>query len=201
MRSKIYYMKKQVIFIHGGEAWNSRDEFVAYIRDEMEVSDPRMEHSKRWKHTLADELGEDYEILFLSMPIKDDARYEEWKIWFERHFKFFAEEVILIGHSLGANFLAKYLSENTFPKKVTQLHLVSGCFGYVAGFDLGKSIVGVEEQAEEIYIYHSKDDDVVSYKDAEEYQRALPTAKLETFTDRGHFLGETFPEIIQNIKN
>ncbi|NOZ43581.1 MAG: hypothetical protein GXP45_00120 [bacterium] len=66
------------------------------------------------------------------MPNKQRADYHARKIWFEKLFPYInsskESKLILIGHSLGAIFLAKYLSENTFPKTIDQLHLISSVF-------------------------------------------------------------------------
>jgi hypothetical protein len=51
------------------------------------------------------------------MPNPMNARYNEWKILFKKIVLLLDDNVILIGHSLGAIFLVKYLSENKFPKK------------------------------------------------------------------------------------
>ena len=58
------------------------------------------------------------------MPLKEDAKYEDWKIYFERYIPFLRNDCILVGSSLGAMFLAKYLSENKFPKKILATFLV-----------------------------------------------------------------------------
>jgi len=67
------------------------------------------------------------------------------------------------------------------------------------GFD-PQNLPHIEEQAEKIIIYHSKDDPVVPFSHGEEYKKALPKAEFVTFTDKGHFLQEEFPEIIESIK-
>ena len=57
------------------------------------------------------------------MPLQDNAKYEEWKILFERYIPHLKDNVILMGNSLGGIFLAKYLSENKFPKKILSTYL------------------------------------------------------------------------------
>ena len=51
------------------------------------------------------------------LQYRTNARYEEWKIWFERMIPFLNDNVILVGHSLGGIFFVKYLSENLLPIK------------------------------------------------------------------------------------
>ena len=57
----------------------------------------------------------------------------------------------------------------------------------------------IQNQVEQVFIYHSKDDPEVPYAHAEKIKLHIPEAKLITFTDRGHFLGTEFPELLENI--
>ena len=41
---------------------------------------------------------------------------------------FLNDEIVLVGHSMGGSFLAKYLSENKFPKKIKGAFLVSAVY-------------------------------------------------------------------------
>jgi predicted alpha/beta hydrolase family esterase len=115
--------------------------------------------------------------------------------------------VILVGHSLGGTFLAKYLSSEHCPKKVKAAFLIAPCYDetgegnreYLGGFLPPKDKRLFTEQVKEIFIYHSEDDDVVPFSSLADYQRDLPDATYRVFTDRGHFLQEEFPELIEDI--
>jgi len=194
--------KKQVITIHGGEAWNSYEEYIEYLKN-YEFTEDKFNKlfSKGWKDNLQDNLEEGFLVVSPSMPSKRNAKYLEWAIWFEKLFPYLQEGVILVGHSLGANFLTKYLSENKLPVSIEQLHLVAGCFGAGGGFELSDDLSNVEAQCGEIYIYHSKDDFVVDFSDGKKYAKALPTAHFMEFEDRNHFLQEEFPELVDKIKH
>ncbi len=52
------------------------------------------------------------------MPNALNAKYLEWKILLGRLAPCFNKEAAFIGHSLGGIFLAGYLAENEFPKKI-----------------------------------------------------------------------------------
>jgi len=193
--------KKQVIVIHGGEAWDTHEEYMDYLESyefTQEKFDKAM--SKRWKDSLQDELGVGFQVVKPSMPSSSNAKYNEWVIWFEKLFPYLNDRVVLVGHSLGANFLAKYLVENTLTVSIEQLHLVAGCYGWKGGFQLLSLLENVTKQCDKIYIYHSADDPVVEFADAQKYKKALPHAELVKFEDRNHFLQEEFPEIVENIK-
>jgi len=192
--------RKQVVFIHGGEAFDTREAYLEYLREQTAENPFGSEDSSGWKHGLQEALGEEYAVAHLSMPCPKNAKYDEWKLWFNKYVPFFEDGIIFIGHSLGANFLAKCLGECTLPAKAAQLYLVAGCFGTEGGFRINGELLCVEAQVEEVYIYHSQDDEVVSYEHAQRYKKAIPKAKLRTFKDRGHFLGEEFPELVKNIR-
>jgi predicted alpha/beta hydrolase family esterase len=109
-------MKKQVIVIHGANSFDSYDEYINYLKN-REVTVESFLSWRGWKDNLADELGSDFEVFAPRMPNKDNAKYAEWKIWFERIFPYIQEDVVLVGHSMGGIFLVKYLSKIIFPKK------------------------------------------------------------------------------------
>jgi uncharacterized protein len=195
--------KQQIIVIHGGNAFDKYEDYIEDLKTK-EVSLERLLY-KDWKKNLPEVLGEQYEIIAPQMPNALNARYLEWKIWFSRLTPLFAKEVILIGHSLGGIFLAKYLSENKYPKKIKAVFLVAAPYNTekqhpLVGFNLQKDLSKFQKQAGKIYAYHSKDDFVVPFSNLKSYQKALPKMKVKIFKDRIHFNQESFPEIVDDIK-
>lgn len=202
-------MKAQVVFIHGGSAYSRYEDYLEYLRT-TDV-DPFAERSQRWHHTLGETLGADWEVLRPSMPNSGNAKYEEWKIWFERHFPFIRDGVVLIGHSQGGIFLTKYLLENKTPFSVKALFLVGSVYdvpgrlgseledGGDFGFDRA-ALPQLAEQVANLYIVHSTDDFVVPFAQGEKLAAALPMAEFMVFEDKNHFLIEAFPELIHKIK-
>ena len=195
-------MKKQAIVIHGGDTFNTYERYINFLRSfpaTKEYFRPR----KDWKSFLPENLGAGWDVLCPVMPNKTNARFAEWKIWFEKIFPFIEGEVTLIGHSLGAMFLAKYLAENDFPKKITGLFLVAAPHsqsGEVGDFALPTSLDRVSRQAARIFLFYSKDDTIVPFAESESYKKQLPNAELIAFEDRGHFSQLEFPEIVGRIK-
>jgi predicted alpha/beta hydrolase family esterase len=118
-------MKKQVLLIHGGNCFNSYEEYIQDL-SEMKFDIQRSSASKnRWNRNLDKFLGDKFEVAMPQMPCKQNAKYLEWKILFEKMIPFLRNRVVLIGHSLGGIFLAKYLSENELPVKVKAVFLVA----------------------------------------------------------------------------
>lgn len=198
-------MKQQVIVIHGGTTFETNEDYLSYLKTQ-EVSLERLRSQRNWKDSLQENLGKDFDILAPRMPNGTNAKYSEWKTWFERIVPILDENLIFIGHSLGGIFFAKYLSENTFPKKIKAVILVAAPFTdkdtgrSLADFKLPPSLEKFAKQPGKIYLIQSKDDAEVPFGQLEMYKKALPEAETMIFEDRGHFLQESFPEIIILIK-
>lgn len=198
-------MKKQILVIHGGGSFESYDKYITFLKNsplEIRKLIPRND----WKDNLQSDLGDEFEVLLPTMPNKTNAQYPEWKIVFEKVLGIIDKEIILIGHSLGTLFLAKYLSENTIDKNVSSLHLVSGPFDNtglddedLGTFSLTNNLSSINNIVENIYIYHSNDDKVVPVAHAHKYHEALSDSNLEIFDGRGHIKMEHFPELVLNV--
>jgi predicted alpha/beta hydrolase family esterase len=199
--------KKQIIFIHGGTAFTKYEAFLDYLSTKP-IDDPLGEkEEKRWQGTLKTLLADTHEVYMPSMPNKQNAKYEEWKIWFERYHEFLLDGVILMGHSQGGYFLAKYLSEEKMPVSVGALFLLAAPFknddfGGEDGGDFAfdpQNLSNLTAQVNNVHILHSEDDPIVPYAHALLYKDALPHAILHTFNDKNHFILEEFPELIEEI--
>ena len=161
--------KQQILIIHGGNVNKSYDDYLEFLKNYK--IDLNKVKNGGWKDYLQDELGDDYEIIFPQMENYHNAKYNEWKIWFEKFFPFLKDSLILIGGSLGGIFLAKYLSENDFPVKIKAVFLIAAPFdnGYLGDFALPSSLEKLEKQSEKIFLYHSKDDPSVPFAEMEKY--------------------------------
>jgi len=200
--------KKQILLIHGGEAYNS---YYAYIeslkRAEFDLEKEKNKE-KRWRYSLEKELGKGFEIIAPTMPNKQNSKYNEWKVWFEKTFPYLRDNIVLIGHSLGGIFLAKYLSENDSPKKILATYLIAAPYDdkdaeadySLADFALPSSLKRFERQGGRIYLYHSQDDSMVPFAEVEKYAKALPKAEKIIFKEKGHFMQEDFPELLKSIR-
>src|SRR5690349_14685507 len=98
---------RQVLVIHGGYSFSSYDAYLNDLRTSRIVYE-RLKYLPDWKPWLAKELS-DFDILLPSFPNKQNAQFDEWSIYFEKLIPFFGDDIQLVGHSLGAIFLAKYL--------------------------------------------------------------------------------------------
>jgi predicted alpha/beta hydrolase family esterase len=194
---------KQVVAIHGGDAFATHEEYLQFLKD-FKIDDPNLAKGKGWKNTLQEALGAGYQVILPRMPNPTNAKYEEWKIWFEKYTPYLNDGVLLIGHSLGGSFLAKYLGENTFPKEIAATFLVAAPYGtdmegMTPEFAAPSSLEGFAKQGGQIFLYQSSDDLIVPFAELAKYQAVLPQAIARTFTDRQHFNQDSFPEIVADI--
>jgi len=198
-------IKKQILIIPGGDIFDTYDEYLNFLKN----CDIDIEKIKRgnWRNNLQKNLGDEFEVICPTMPNKNNAKYSEWKIWFERLFPFLREEAILIGSSLGAIFLTKYLSENILPIKIKAVFLVAPPFDdetkeSLGDFKLLGTLERFREQVKNIFIFHSKDDPVVPFYELDKYSKSLPDAEKIIFENRGHFnKDKEFPELVEIIKS
>lgn len=193
-------MKRQVIVINGGNAFKTYYEALSFLKKRPIDFSRYIAPVKNWKGTLGAALGKHYAVIQPDMPNKQNAKYAEWKIWFEKFIPHLGREAALVGHSLGGLFLAKYLSENRFPKKIRGTFLVAAAPFGVGDFAAPKNLKLLERQGGKIFLYQSEDDPLVTLSDFKEYRKALPGAAARVFKKRGHFNQPRFPELVRDIK-
>lgn len=196
--------KQQVLVIHGGTTFDTYEEYFHFLST-CEIDINRLRPSRDWKDSLQQNLGDDFDVLMPKMPNSNNSKYEEWKLWFERVVALLGEDIILMGHSLGGIFLAKYLSENKSSKKIKALFLVSAPYDTeellesLGSFALTQRVSSIQEQVSKIFLYHSKDDGVVPFPQSAKYKNDLPNSTLRVFNDRGHFKQTEFPELVGDV--
>jgi predicted alpha/beta hydrolase family esterase len=196
--------KHQVIIIHGGDTFDTYMEYLEYLKGRQVTLEYLLK--KGWKSTIDQKLGPEFQVIAPQMPNKHNAKYLEWKIWFEKLIPFIEEEAIFIGHSMGGIFMAKYLSENNFPKKIKATFLIAAPYDasqslYSLGdFALTEPLERFQGQGGQIFLYQSTDDPVVDFSDFEKYQKALPKACSMVFEGKGHFNQEQFPELVGDLR-
>ena len=204
-------MQKQLVFIHGGDAYSDSHDYGIALQ-QAEVNIEYMEKN-RWHYVpaLQSALGPEWQVIRPDMPADENAKYDHWKIWFEKYIPFLHDDVVLMGHSLGAMFLARYLSENDMPVRVSKLFLLAGEFTRPQGHQPGEgdgeffythfdNFARLDPTADQIYLLHSHYDFVVPFENLALWAERLPSAQVVEYTDRNHFLQEEFSEIIELIK-
>lgn len=192
---------KQILIIHGGDSYATYDRYLTDLKAK-EIDYERLKPGRRWKDTVVEAFPA-ADVLTPSMPNSANAQFEEWRILFEKIIPFLKDDTRLIGHSLGAMFLTKYLHQYPLRQPVRQLILLAGGYNDEAheyGSFIINSATGLEKSADEIHLFHSEDDFVVPFSELAKLQADLPTAVIHSFTDRNHFLDAEFPELIELLQ-
>ena len=197
--------KTQIFVIHGGMTFQNKKDYFSYLKN-REVS---IEKKIKWTNEYLDkQLGKIFNIIRPRMPLQDNAKYEDWKMCFESYFPKLKNNIILVGSSLGGIFLAKYLSENKFPKKILSTYLICPPFDntlteedLVGGFKLKSDLSLLDNSSSNLYLLFSKDDKIIPASHAEKYRSKLKNANIKIYKSKnGHFKIKTFPEIIKMIR-
>lgn len=123
-------------------------------------------------------------------PIPYDPSYNEWVKVFEQ-FKI-NKNTILIGHSYGAGFLIKYLSQNDI--KVDKVILIAP---YLDKLLIDKKL----SDRNNITIFYSTDDDKNILKTVEFIQNNLDNLVIKKYSDKEHFTMKKVSEILSFILN
>jgi uncharacterized protein len=137
------------------------------------------------------------------MPLAYGPDYAVWSREFER-FDLTAETV-LVGHSCGAGFLVRWLSEHR-DVSVAKVILVAPWLNTkheheTTIFDF---IIDPELTLRQLIIVFESTDDMNEIKDTvTKLQEELPDTHYVTFENHGHFcagdIGKTFPELLNEV--
>lgn len=198
-------IKPQIVIIHGGMTFKNKKDYLRFLKTRP-IS---LEKRESWTGNYLDKkLGKQYEIIRPMMPLKDDSKYQEWKIHFERYIPLLRKNLTLVGYSLGGIFLAQYLSENKFPKKILATYMIAPPFDdtikgedLVGGFKLKADLSLIKKNSPNTHLMFSKDDDVVPISHAEKYRAQLKDTDIIIYESKnGHFNVSEFPEIVKMMK-
>ncbi|MBP9728041.1 MAG: alpha/beta hydrolase [Candidatus Moranbacteria bacterium] len=183
---------KKAIIIHG---MPSKEEYFGPAGTDQS--------RKHWLGWLQDEcIKAGIDTVAPEMPRPYEPVYETWCATFE---KFSVDEnTILIGHSIGAGFLVRWLSENQ--RQVGKVVLVApwldpkhelhnGFFD----FEIDKGLV---TRVESVTIFVSSDDDEEILESVKKIKNDLPGIITKEFSNQGHFtFGDmgthVFPELLE----
>ncbi len=138
-------------------------------------------------------------------PRAYDPNYQDWKSVLEQFS--LNEETILIGHSLGAGFLVRWLSESK--QKVGTVILVApfldphhdevqqDFFDFMIEPALANKTKG-------LHIFVSSDDDQEILTSVDQIRSAIPQAQTHELSNKGHFTIDDmktveFPELLQVV--
>jgi uncharacterized protein len=183
-------MNRQILFIQGGGAG-------AHDADEKLV------------RSLRSALGNDYAMRFPRMPHEDDPDYERWRPILGKELSVLRADSILVGHSLGASFLLKYLTDEKIETRLAGIFLIAtpywGDRGWrYAGFErvaLRENFVANLPPGAPLFFYHGSSDKTVPFAHLGLYAEKLPHATMRRLERRDHQLNNDLSEVASDIKS
>lgn len=148
----------------------------------------------------------DIHTIAVEMPKAYYPVYPDWKREFERFDV--NEETILVGHSCGAGFLVRWLSENQ--QRVGKVILVAPWTGirpdqpFDDSFFQFKADQHLVDRTQGVTIYLSTDDGSMIKDSVTKLREEVEGMKYREFEGKGHFtlhsMGtEAFPELLEDI--
>ena len=179
--------QRQVLFVQGGGN-GTHDEW-----------------DNKLVESLGHELGNDYKIHYPQMPTEADPAMKSWKAKISSVLAKLQGKVFLVGHSIGGSILLNYLTEGEVKKSIVGLALLAAPSrdDDLWDFDdlrlpdnLGERLAYIPR----IFLYHSRDDDVVPFAHLALHGSRLPQATIRQLDGRGHQFGNNLADIAKDIR-
>jgi predicted alpha/beta hydrolase family esterase len=179
-------MKKHVLFIQGGG--NNGYDIDAPMVDSL-------------KHAL----GDAYEVIYPKLHVDESVSDFGWPRQIGQMINEVKGEVILVGHSLGASLLLKYLSEEKVQKKISGIFLLATPFwtgdeDWKKGLKLQDNFADKLPAQVPISLYHNIDDEEVPFENLSSYTKKLPQATFHKQTKGGHLFNNDLQFLSKDIK-
>jgi uncharacterized protein len=179
-------MKRQVLFVHGG-------------------GEGAYEEDRKMAASLREALGGGYEVHCPKMPDEDSPQYPAWRDRVASDLARLDGEIFLVGHSLGASILMKYVSEESTATPIAGMFLVAAPYWGVEDWKVDEYALQ-EDFASKLpaglpmYFYHSSDDEWVPFAHLALYAEKVPRARIREFEGRGHQFDDDLSEVAHDIE-
>ena len=166
-------MKKHVLFLHGSGREGAYEEDAI-----LAVS-------------LQTALGNSYEVRYPKMPLEERAGYADWKAHIAAELSAGDGQIILVAHSVGGSILLKYLIEEHVETSIAGLFLLATpYFGgdqdwNYAEMTLPQGFAAMLLAIPRIFLYHSRDDEIIPFAHLGLYAAKLPQATIRELDGQG----------------
>jgi uncharacterized protein len=166
------------------------------------------EDDKELAASLRKALGKDYEVHYPEMADEDNAPYEQWTQQIEKELAAMQGPIVLIGHSVGASVIMKWISEIEVKKPIVGIFLIATPFwggdGWrYEGYEelaLSEGLAAKLPKGMSIFFYHCRNDEVVPFDHLALYSQILPQAVVRELDACGHQLNNDLSEVARDIK-
>ncbi len=180
-------MGKNILFVHGGgdEAACEEDRILA--------------------QSLQQHLGRAYSVHYPRMPLEEGTAYVDWKERIAKELVTLDTPAILVGHSVGGSILLKYLTEERVEQAIAGLFLLAApYFGGDADWNypeltLARGFARKLQSIPRIFLYQSRDDEVVPYAHLARYKRRISRATVRALEGRGHQFANDLSDVAEDI--
>ena len=178
-------MPRQILFIQGG---GGREDYGA---DAILVT------------SLTRYLGGDYRIHYPLLPTESTPNFGRLE-QIAREMELLPDPIVLVGHSLGASMLLKYLSEFPAQKEIKGVFLLAtplwkGPEAWKSGFKLRPDFPCGLPEGLPLYLYHCRDDEVVPLTDFASYRTMVPGAVFREIQAGGHQFNNDLMAVAEDI--
>ncbi|HTK11519.1 MAG TPA: alpha/beta hydrolase [Ktedonobacteraceae bacterium] len=167
------------------------------------------EVDKQLATSLSHSLGPQYEVHYPAQPHEEDASYEEWKHHLEKELATVQGPIALVGHSVGASILLKWMSEMETERPIAGLFLLACPFwggnGWrYAGYEELMLLTGGAtklSKGKQLFLYHCRDDAIVPFDHLALYSQILPEATVGERDEGDHQFNNDLSFVAEDIKS
>jgi predicted alpha/beta hydrolase family esterase len=155
---------------------------------------------------LRERLGPGYDVRYPRMPDEDAPDYRPWARTIEKEVAAMGDGAVLVGHSLGASLLAKWLIERKSNQSFAGIFLIAGPFWggdknwQWQDAELPKDAGMRFPTQTPVYLYHGEEDEIVPFAHLGLYAALMPQAVARSLKGRNHQLNDDLSEVASDIK-
>lgn len=180
-------MAKSIIFLQGG-------------------GDDGYKEDKKLASSLQIELGNAYKVYYPKMPSDESLPDFGWLEQIGNEINAVDGEVVLVGHSLRASMLLKFLSEKEVKKTISGIFLIatpfwSGDKNWVQGLKLKEGFEDRIPSNIPLFLYHCMDDQEVAFEHLHIYSQKLSHAQIREIKTGGHQFNNNLEIVARDIKS
>lgn len=150
-------------------------------------------------------LGHNFTVLLPAIKNADHPTYQAWEETLTTNLNNLSGNVILLGHSFGASVILKHFSRAPLPGKVIGIILFGVPYWKdqhwdISEYEIEDDCVPNLSKLNNIYFYHSTDDEVVPDHQFKSYQKLIPQAHWRVLSGVDHTYHGAIPGIIADIR-
>jgi predicted alpha/beta hydrolase family esterase len=154
--------------------------------------------------SLASQLGATYKVHFPRMPREEEPEYAAWAQALSNELAgLTTARLVLVGHSLGASFLLRYLALNDVAPELLGVFLVAAPFigeGGWRGTDFSLPATSERLNHLRLSFFQGDADETVPAEHLALYEEVFPQALVRRLAGRDHQLNDNLAEIAAEIR-